>query len=97
MNKQDRKNICCTLGYLVAPNDVISDEVYGPAGYFDDVFLCGYIINKIKNQYGFDLLEKLWHGKKDFNTILDQAYSSSSKEVEEKCRKEDILRYIGLD
>ena len=35
-------------GYFVPPNDVISEEIYGPLGYIDDIFLCTVVLKKFK-------------------------------------------------
>ena len=59
--KADRLRVSAALGYFVAPRDVIHDEVYGPAGYVDDMFLCCYVLNKLEKKYGNKFLKKYWH------------------------------------
>ncbi len=39
INTQLRLEISAAIAYYVIPNDVIPEEIYGPYGYIDDIFI----------------------------------------------------------
>lgn len=96
IKRKDRMRITCALGYFVTPRDVIPEEIYGPAGYIDDVFLCCYVLNDLKNKYGIDFLKSLWEYDEDLDEVLDYSFKHSSKAIEGKKLKGKILKYVGL-
>ena len=51
LSADDRKLIFCALGYFVTPDDIIPEEIYGPAGYIDDIFLCSWVLKKLIKKY----------------------------------------------
>lgn len=96
IEKVDRMQIACALAYFVAPEDLIPEDVYGPAAYIDDIFLCCHVLNDIREKYGIELLESLWDCEEDLEEVLNYSYEHSLKIVEERKLKGEILRYIGL-
>ena len=48
VSKETKREIYAALAYFVLPNDVISEDVYGPAGYIDDLFVCCLVLKKIQ-------------------------------------------------
>lgn len=96
IDKKHRLMIASALGYFVAPKDVIHEEVYGPAGYIDDLFLCCYILDKVKDKYGPEFLYGLWNHDKDFEKVFENAYQQSSNVIKEEKIKKKILEYVGL-
>lgn len=97
IEKEDRRKINCALGYFVAPGDVIPEEIHGPYGYVDDIFLCCLVLDTLKEKYGIELLEKCWEHDEDLELVIEDSYEKSSEIIEEKGIKEDILRYVGLN
>ncbi len=96
IEKEDRNKISCALGYFVAPEDVIPEEIYGPAGYIDDIFLCCFVLNDLKDKYGIKLLKSLWNHDEDLKFVLNYSYKESSKIIKEKNLEDEILKYVGL-
>lgn len=95
LSSDDRLKICAVLGYFVAPYDIIPEDIYGPAGYIDDLYLCSFLLIQLKFKYG-NILEKLWFLEEDIYEVLDKTYQSSKKEMERQGLIEDILDYVGL-
>ena len=54
--------ICAALGYFVVPFDIIPEQIYGPNGYIDDIFLCSYILKEIESEKGIIFLDGYWKG-----------------------------------
>jgi uncharacterized membrane protein YkvA (DUF1232 family) len=93
---EDRRKINSALAYFVTPNDVISDEIYGPMGYVDDIYLCTVVLKEIQEKYGFDLLNKLWSHDEDLDYVLEYSYNKSYQILEEQNLVDEVLRYSGL-
>ena len=97
VSKEDKKNINTALAYFVVPNDVISEDLYGPIGYVDDVFVCSLVLKGLAKKYRIDLLNKLWIDDEDFEKVLEECYKKSLKILEEKGLVQQILDYCGLE
>lgn len=97
IEQEDRRKINCALGYFVAPADVIPEEIHGPYGYVDDIFLCCVVLDDLRDEYGIGFLETCWEHDEDLETVIEDAYEKSSEVIEEKGLKDDILEYSGLE
>lgn len=90
-----RLKISAAIAYFVTPYDIISEQIYGPFGYIDDIFICVYVLEEIKNDLGYGNLEKLWEGNANLNEVLEECHEKSSSILGEKIY--DILNYVGLE
>lgn len=97
VDSEDRRLINSALAYFVVPNDVISEEIYGPMGYVDDIYVCTLVLKKIKEKYGYKLLEQLWVHDENLDFVLDYSYNKSFQLLEEQDLIGEILKYSGLD
>ena len=95
VDREARILINIALGYLLVPNDVVPEEIYGPYGYMDDMYVTCFVLGSLKNKYP-DLIYKLWNGDEQFDKILDLCTYKSEKFLEDKNLKEKLLRYCGL-
>lgn len=93
--KKYRLMMNAAIAYFVVPFDVIPEEIYGPYGYIDDVFLCSYVLLEIKKKYGKSLLDKYWDGDEPITDVLKNAQKVTKKELRSKTK--EILEYSGLD
>ena len=53
-----RLPICGAIAYYVTPDDVISEQIYGPYGYIDDIYLASYVLKMVASHHGYDFLQK---------------------------------------
>ncbi|BDH79317.1 MAG TPA: DUF1232 domain-containing protein [Methanothermobacter sp.] len=90
-----RLMICATLGYLVAPYDILPEEIYGPHGYIDDIFLCSLIIEKIAQDLGYNYLEKYWKGEENLKSVIRECQRRSRDILGEDTEK--VLSYVGFE
>ena len=74
---EDRRKINSALAYFVTPNDVLSEEIYGPMSYVDNIYLCTVVLKEIQEKYGFDLLNNLWRHDEDLDYVLEYSYNKS--------------------
>ena len=88
--------ISAAIAYYVVPMDVIPEQEYGPYGYIDDIYITSYVIKKISETYGFELLEELWESDSEENLedIINECYQKSSEVLEDK--KIEVLNFVGL-
>jgi uncharacterized membrane protein YkvA (DUF1232 family) len=95
VDKDSRILINAALGYLVVPNDIVPEDVYGPYGYMDDMYVACIVLGKLRDNYP-DLINRLWSNDVSFSKVLDDCAYKSEKFLEEKNLKERLLRYCGL-
>lgn len=89
-----RLEISAAIAYYVAPMDVIPESIYGPYGYIDDIFVTVYVIRKIADKYGYDILQNTWEGEGDLKSVVNECYEKSVEVLEDKT--ETVLGYVGL-
>ncbi|NYB52407.1 MAG: DUF1232 domain-containing protein [Methanobacteriaceae archaeon] len=89
-----RLEISAAIAYYVIPMDVIPEQIYGPYGYIDDIYISAYVIKKIAKDLSYELLEKYWIGSGKLESIVEECYNRSIEVLEDKT--DAILRYVGL-
>ena len=94
IKKEMRLEISAAIAYFVAPDDIIPEEIYGPYGYIDDIFISVYILRKVADEFGYDYLQNLWKHDSNVNEIMDECYDNSLELLEDKVYP--ILVYVGL-
>ena len=95
LSSELRMKVCAALGYFVTPFDIIPEQIYGPHGYIDDIFLCSYVLTEIKNEIGVIILDELWKGDEEFDDVLDVCYNQSKEILGGKVN--EILNYVGFN
>lgn len=96
LDVKDKRLINSALAYFVIPNDVIPEDIHGPAGYIDDIYACAFVLKELKERYGIEMLNKLWEGEEDFEKVLELSYEESKKELEEKNLIDEVLKVACL-
>lgn len=94
VSSEFRLKISAAIAYYVVPMDVIPEQVYGPYGYIDDIFITSYMIKLLADKYGYPFLEKSWKGNGELKSVVDECYEKSSEILEEKTV--DVLDFVGL-
>ena len=88
-----RLPICGAIAYYVTPDDVIPENVYGPYGYIDDIYLSSYVLQMVGEKHGWELIQKI--SSQDIESIVGEC-ESKSLEILSDSEVESILAYIGL-
>ena len=96
IDKESRLEINAAISYYVVPMDVIPEQIYGPYGYIDDIFISVYVLKKIAEKYSYDLLQEVWENDNDVKTVIDDCYEKSFDVLEDE-QIEAILFYVGLE
>ncbi len=94
VTREQKTLINAALAYYIAPNDIIPEEIYGPFGYVDDIFICVYVLKELEKELGYKLLHELWDGEGELKEVVDECYEKSNEVVKDKI--DDILKYVGL-
>ena len=89
-----RLEISAAIAYYVAPDDIIPEEIYGPYGYIDDIFIAVYVLRKVAKEFGYEFLQNLWKHETDVKEVMDDCYDNSLELLEDKVHA--VLSYVGL-
>ncbi|MBQ7927353.1 MAG: DUF1232 domain-containing protein [Methanobrevibacter sp.] len=89
-----RLPICGAIAYYVTPEDVIPENIYGPYGYVDDIYLSSYVIRMVAEKHGFDFIQES-SPVEDIEEIISEC-EGKSLELLNDDEIESIIRYIGL-
>ena len=94
INREMRLEISAAIAYYVAPDDIIPEEIYGPYGYIDDIFVSVYVLRKVAKEFGYEFLQDLWKHETDVKEVMDDCYDNSLELLEDKVHA--VLSYVGL-
>ncbi len=64
-----RPLVLAAVSYFILPADVIPEDIYGPYGYLDDIFLSAFVADRIRNELGDDILIENWDGEAPLLTL----------------------------
>jgi uncharacterized membrane protein YkvA (DUF1232 family) len=88
--------VIAAIAYFIMPQDVIPDDVFGPKGYLDDIYLCAIISKRIVQEAGTEnILIHNWDGDVSIIRLIDEIISRESELIGNK--REEILAYVGFD
>lgn len=90
-----RRLITAAVAYFVAPYDVEPEEIYGPRGFLDDVFLGAYVARALRALLPAEVLEAAWEADYPLWSTMEQAYQRGYETLGEQ-QVRAILRYVGL-
>jgi uncharacterized membrane protein YkvA (DUF1232 family) len=85
--------ICGAIAYYVTPDDVISEQIYGPYGYIDDIYLSSYVLKMVASHHGYDFIKK--YSTDEIESIINECERKSLEILSEEEIKH-IIDYIGL-
>lgn len=88
-----RLPVCGAIAYYVTPDDVISEQTYGPYGYIDDIYLASYVLKMVADRHGYDFLQQ--NSNFEVEPIVKEC-EMKSLEILNKDEVESIIDYIGL-
>lgn len=95
IKQEIRRDICGAIAYYVVPMDVIPEQIYGPYGYIDDIFMSVYALRQVADEYGYEFIQEAWEHEGDIKEVMDDCYDKSMDVLEDE-DIDAILTYIGL-
>jgi uncharacterized membrane protein YkvA (DUF1232 family) len=94
--KRMRPLISCAIAYFILPADIISEDIYGPYGYIDDIFLSALAADAARRAAGSDdLLTDNWNGEVEIIPLLEEIFDKEKELIGDQRMK--ILEYTGCD
>ncbi len=91
-----RPLIACAIAYFILPADVISEDIYGPYGYADDIWLSAWTADQVRRETGSELiLLENWDGEAPLMPLLADILEREMELIGDQRAK--ILRYTGCD
>ncbi len=90
-----RPLVLAAIAYFILPADVFPEDLHGPYGYVEDIFLCAYVADEIGSELGADLLEENWDGEAELLSLMNDILATRDDLVEDGWRK--VMTYIGYE
>jgi uncharacterized membrane protein YkvA (DUF1232 family) len=91
-----RPLVSCAIAYFILPADIISEDIYGPYGYVDDIFLSAFIANVVRNAMDLDsILIENWEGETEVIPLIDEILAKEYELIGNK--RDKILEYTGCN
>ena len=91
-----RPLVLSAIAYFILPADIIPEELEGPYGYVDDIWLCAFVADHIRKELGNDdILISNWDGEGLIIPLVEEILSTGQDLVGEKTNL--ILDYIACD
>jgi uncharacterized membrane protein YkvA (DUF1232 family) len=94
--KKMRSLVLAAIAYFILPVDIIPEDLEGPYGYVDDIWLCAFVADRIRKEMGNDeILVNNWDGEGKIIPLIGEILSEWQSLIGDK--KSLILDYIGFD
>lgn len=88
-----RPLVLSAVAYFILPADVIPEDLHGPYGYVDDIFLCAFVADRIRKEIGEQILVESWDGEAPLIELIEDILDHEAELIGEE--KPKILSYIG--
>jgi uncharacterized membrane protein YkvA (DUF1232 family) len=88
-----RLPICGAIAYYVNPDDVIPEQIYGPYGYIDDIYLSSYVLKMVGDKHGYEFIEQ--YSTENIKEIINEC-EVKSLEILKEDEIKSIISYVGL-
>jgi uncharacterized membrane protein YkvA (DUF1232 family) len=89
-----RPLISSAIAYFILPADVISEELHGPYGYVDDIWLCAYVADVVRRQLDDEaILVENWDGEAPLIPLIREIMDKEHDLVGDE--RDRILWYTG--
>ena len=92
----DRNRINAALAYFVSPLDVYPEDLHGPEGYTDDIYVCVLVLRDLRTKYK-EIVDRCWAYDDRLSELLELCYTRSSKKLDEWGLRQKTLKYSGLN
>jgi uncharacterized membrane protein YkvA (DUF1232 family) len=83
------------IAYFILPADIIPEDIHGPYGYVDDIFLCAFVAGRVREAAGDDILLDNWDGEAPLVPLIQDILAHEADLIGDQ--RERILGYIGYE
>jgi uncharacterized membrane protein YkvA (DUF1232 family) len=89
-----RPLVLAAIAYFILPADVIPEDIEGPYGYLDDIYLCAFVADQIQQEAdGEGLLLNNWDGEAPLLRLIHDILASDHLLTSDQVKR--VLAYIG--
>ncbi len=89
-----RPLVSCAIAYFILPADIISEDLHGPYGYVDDIFLSAFIADEVRRATDSDaILAENWEGDADLLSLIVEILAKENDLIGNQ--RDKILAYTG--
>jgi uncharacterized membrane protein YkvA (DUF1232 family) len=93
---QLRPLVIASVAYFILPADIIPEDIHGPYGYVDDIFLCAFVANQVLQELGNeDILVINWDGEAPVIPLIEDVLAHEADLIGDQ--RDRILWYIGYE
>jgi uncharacterized membrane protein YkvA (DUF1232 family) len=90
-----RPLVLAAIAYFILPADIIPEALEGPYGYVDDIWLCAFVAERIRQELGDEILTSNWDGEALLLPLIGDILAQENDLLGEK--RALILWYIGYE
>jgi uncharacterized membrane protein YkvA (DUF1232 family) len=91
-----RPLILAAIAYFILPADIIPEDLEGPYGYIDDIWLCAFVADQVRNELQDDeILSGNWDGETPVIPLVREILARQEEYIGEDRYK--VLDYIGYE
>ena len=91
-----RPLVIAAIAYFILPSDIIPEDIHGPYGYVDDIFLCAFVAERVRRELGSEeILVSNWDGEAPLMPLVQDILAQEEELIGD--RRERILWYIGYE
>jgi len=90
-----RPLVIAAIAYFILPADIIPEDIHGPYGYVDDIFLCAFVADRLRRELGANILDENWDGEAPLQPLIDDIVTAEAELVGDS--RDKILKYIGYE
>jgi uncharacterized membrane protein YkvA (DUF1232 family) len=89
-----RPLIACAIAYFILPADIIPEELLGPYGYVDDMWLCAYVADVVRREVGDEaILVENWEGEAPLLPLVAEVLAKEQELIGDE--RDRVLWYTG--
>jgi uncharacterized membrane protein YkvA (DUF1232 family) len=94
--KKLRPLVLAAIAYFILPVDVIPEELEGPYGYVDDIWLCAFVAERVRREVGGEaILVENWDGEAPVVELVEELLVEEDLLTGEESKR--VLAYIGFE
>jgi uncharacterized membrane protein YkvA (DUF1232 family) len=91
-----RPLVSCAIAYFILPADIISEDIYGPYGYIDDIFLSALVADVVRKAvHSNAILVDNWEGEAEIIPLVDEILLKEGDLIGDQRMR--ILKYTGCN
>ena len=90
-----RSLVIAGIAYFILPADIIPEDIHGPYGYVDDIFLCAVVADRIRKELGAEILDENWDGETPVQPLIDEILAGEAGLIQDNRGR--IFKYIGFE